>query len=148
MEEGRELFLHLLFSVAFSSKESLCPAGLFVLCLYSRGMSLEPRNAGGLRKLENAHSFPLSLLKACIQLFHFSPVSPMSDFWPTVAITNLCCSRPPSLQWHFTAAIENQCRSLKTWFCAQCCREEASSDSMLELFVWLDSHCFCYYSHT
>ena len=82
MEEGRQLFLHLLFSVAFSSKESLCPAGLFVLCysLYSRGMSPEPRNAGGLWKLENAHSFPLSLLMACIQLFHFSLESPMSDF--------------------------------------------------------------------
>ena len=32
MEEGRELLLHLLFSVAFSSKESLCPGGLCVLC--------------------------------------------------------------------------------------------------------------------
>jgi len=49
-------------------------------CLYSRGMSLEPRNAGGLWKLEKANNFPLSLLRACIQLFHFSPMSPMSDF--------------------------------------------------------------------
>ena len=29
-----------------------------------------------------------------------------------------------------------------------CCREEANSDSMLELFLWLASRCFCYYNHT
>ena len=28
------------------------------------------------------------------------------------------------------------------------CREEANSDSMLELFLWLAFHCFCYYNHT
>ena len=29
-----------------------------------------------------------------------------------------------------------------------CYREEANSDSLLELFIWLAFHCFCYCNHT
>ena len=30
----------------------------------------------------------------------------------------------------------------------KCCREEANSNSMLELFIWHAFRCFCYYNHT
>ena len=33
-------------------------------------------------------------------------------------------------------------------FSLACCKEEANSDSMLELFLSLAFRCFCYYNHT